>query len=243
MTIKKRILALGGRVYSTEPQSGEGSPLDAAVRKQSLQAIGGVFSQKKLLRTLLAVTLIACACATKPAANTDEVSLNTAIRDAAQRMEARLDKGTKIALINFTSPSQAFSEYVLEELSSVLVNNGHLIVVDRANLDKLRQELGFNMSGEVSDKSMQAIGQTLGAQALVTGSLTSIDDLRRVMFKVMRYNTPPTSSMIEEYRLYSRRVELQSRLRITVRAVAHQAQAERRLNRRNRPRPFTKLET
>jgi hypothetical protein len=135
-------------------------------------------------------SLLICFCATvKPAANPDEVSLNTAIRDAAARMESRLDRGTKVALINFTSPSQAFSEYVLDELSSVLVNNGHLVVVDRANLDKIRQELGFNMSGEVSDKSMQEIGQMLGAQALVTGSLTNMADLRRVMFKAIMTET------------------------------------------------------
>jgi hypothetical protein len=78
---------------------------------------------------------------------------------------------------------------VLDELSAVLVNNGQLVVVDRANLDRIRQELGFNVSGEVSDQSMQEIGQMLGAQALVTGSLTSIDDLRRLMFKVIMTET------------------------------------------------------
>jgi TolB-like protein len=143
---------------------------------------------KKLLITLTIMLLIG-GCASVVKTNPDEVSLNTAIRMAASRMELRLDAGTKIALINFTSPSQAFSDYVLDELSSVLVNNGHLIVVDRANLDKIRQELGFNVSGEVSDQSMQEIGQMLGAQALVTGSLTSIEDLRRVMFKVIMTET------------------------------------------------------
>jgi len=142
---------------------------------------------RKIIFALLVILLI-IGCATVKA-NPDEVSLNTAIREAAARMENRLDRGTKIALINFTSPSQAFSEYVLDELSAVLVNNGQLVVVDRANLDKIRQELGFNMSGEVSDASMQAIGQMLGAQVLVTGSLTSIADLRRVMFKVIMTET------------------------------------------------------
>ena len=137
----------------------------------------------------LTIMLLISGCASVAKANPDEVSLNTAIRQAAARMETRLDAGTKIALINFTSPSQAFSDYVLDELSSVLVNNGHLIVVDRANLDKIRQELGFNVSGEVSDQSMQEIGQMLGAQALVTGSLTSIANLRRVMFKVIMTET------------------------------------------------------
>ena len=139
----------------------------------------------KRINFAFCIMLITASCASLPKANPDEVSLNTAIRQAAAQIESGLDKGTKIALVNFTSPSQAFSEYVLDELSSVLVNNKYLVVVDRANLDKIRQELGFNMSGEVSDKSMQEIGQMLGAQALVTGSLTSIADLRRVMFKVI----------------------------------------------------------
>ena len=143
---------------------------------------------KKIYLALTVILLIG-GCATIVQTNPDEVSLSTAIRMAASRMEMRLDAGTKIALINFTSPSQAFSDYVLDELSAVLVNNGHLIVVDRANLDKIRQELGFNVSGEVSDASMQEIGQMLGAQALVTGSLTSIADLRRVMFKVIMTET------------------------------------------------------
>ena len=143
---------------------------------------------KKIYLALLIMLLIG-GCKSTPKANPDEVSLNTAIREAAARMESRLDRGTKIALINFTSPSQAFSEYVLDELSALLVNNGQLVVVDRANLDKIRQELGFNASGEVSDQSMQEIGQMLGAQVLVTGSLTSIADLRRVMFKVIMTET------------------------------------------------------
>jgi TolB-like protein len=149
----------------------------------------GAINAMKKIYLALAVFLFLGGCSSSPAANPDEVSLNTAIRMAASRMESGLDAGTKIALINFTSPSQAFSEYVLDELSAVLVNNKHLVVVDRANLDRIRQELGFNMSGEVSDQSMQEIGQMLGAQALVTGSLTSIADLRRLMFKVIMTET------------------------------------------------------
>jgi curli biogenesis system outer membrane secretion channel CsgG len=98
---------------------------------------------RKIYPALTVILLIVItACATVKA-NPDEVSLNTAIRQAAAQMEARLDRGTKVALVNFTSPSAAFSEYVLDELSSVLVNNGHLVVVDRANLDRIRQELAL----------------------------------------------------------------------------------------------------
>jgi hypothetical protein len=140
---------------------------------------------KRTFILALPLFLLIMGCKSVPAANPDEVSLNTAVRQAASLMETRLEAGTKIALINFNSPSAAFSEYVLDELSSVLVNDGVLVVVDRASLDKVRQELNFNMSGEVSDQSAQEIGKMLGAEAIVTGSLVSMGDLRRVMFKAI----------------------------------------------------------
>jgi formylglycine-generating enzyme required for sulfatase activity len=49
------VALFGGRVYSTEPRSGRGSPLDATATK----ALAGVFAKQKLLPMLLAWTLIA----------------------------------------------------------------------------------------------------------------------------------------------------------------------------------------
>jgi len=142
--------------------------------------------QRMGLALLIATcSLLLVTCASTGKANPDEVSLNTAIREAASLMETRLNAGTRVALVNFTSPSQVFSEYVLDQLSGVLVNNGKLIVVDRANLDRIRQELGFNASGEVSDASAQEIGRMLGAQAVVTGTYTVIGDLQHAMFKTI----------------------------------------------------------
>ena len=62
---------------------------------------------KKIFLALLFATcsLLFEACASKPSANPDEVSLNTAIREAASLMENRLSAGTRVALVNFTSPS------------------------------------------------------------------------------------------------------------------------------------------
>ena len=139
---------------------------------------------KKIYLALIVMLVLTGGCVTTKA-NPDEVSLNTAIREAASLMENRLSEGTRVALVNFTSPSQVFSEYVLDQLSGVLVNSGKLIVVDRANLDRIRQELGFNASGEVSDASAQEIGKMLGAQAVVTGTYTVIGDLQHAMFKTI----------------------------------------------------------
>ena len=95
----------------------------------------------------------------------------------------------KIAMLNFKSSSEQFSEYVLEELASQLVKGKKLIVVDRKELDLIRREEKFQMSGEVSDESAQAIGRKLGAQLIASGSLTKIGNSYRFRIRVLAVET------------------------------------------------------
>jgi hypothetical protein len=92
----------------------------------------------------------------------------------ARSIEAGLPAGTRIAAVNFESPSARFSDYVLEELQGALVNNRKLVVTECSKLELLRNEISFQMSGEVSDESATSLGKWVGAQALITGSLTDI---------------------------------------------------------------------
>jgi WD40 repeat protein len=113
------------------------------------------------------------------------LSLDAAIREAGTRIDGRIEEGTKIALLNFNSPSNQFSEYVLDELSANLVDSGKLVVVDRKEIDLIHSEYDFQTSGEVSDSSMQEIGQILGAQSIVSGSLIDIGGEYRLMVRVL----------------------------------------------------------
>jgi TolB-like protein len=113
------------------------------------------------------------------------IPLDTAIMVAAERIDGRLETGTKIALINFNSTSDRFSSHVLNELEGYLVDSGVLEVIDRKEIDLRRNELNFQMSGEVSDESMQSLGRTLGAQSIVSGSLAEIDNIYRVTIRVL----------------------------------------------------------
>jgi hypothetical protein len=117
------------------------------------------------------------------------LALDTAIEQAAERMEKAFSAGTEIALISVSSPSTQFSEYVLTYLESILVNNGKLTIVDRANLDKVRAEQGFQLSGEVSDESAKEIGKMLGAGAIVTGTLVNLGDAYRLTLKAINVET------------------------------------------------------
>jgi TolB-like protein len=112
-------------------------------------------------------------------------SLDAAIEEAAINIESKLEEGTKIAALNFSSASGGLSEYVLEEISGYLVNGEKLLVVDRSDLDSIRAELDFNLSGEVDDKSAQEAGRILGAQYIVSGSFQDMGDVSRIRFKTI----------------------------------------------------------
>jgi len=113
------------------------------------------------------------------------MTLDRAIADAAARIDERIPTGSKIALLNFSSPSDRFSLYVLDELSANLLDSGRLTVVDRREIDLIRGEFDFQFSGEVGDESMQNIGQMLGAQSIVSGSLTEIGGDYRIAIRVL----------------------------------------------------------
>jgi TolB-like protein len=94
-----------------------------------------------------------------------------------------------IAVLNFGSASPNMSNYVLEELNDGLVNQGNLIVVDRRNLAVLQQEMNFQQSGEVSDETAQAIGRRLGAQMVVSGSLSILGSSYRFRIQALEVET------------------------------------------------------
>jgi TolB-like protein len=96
-----------------------------------------------------------------------------------------LPVGTRVAAVNFESPSALFGDYVLEELQGHFVNSKKFVVIERSNLELRRNELNFQMSGEVDDESMVGIGHALGAQVIVAGSLTDLGGNYRVRFNAI----------------------------------------------------------
>ena len=117
------------------------------------------------------------------------LSLDDAVRNTAGDIETRLAQGSKVAVLNFNAPSEQFSKYVLDELMTFLVKNGRVIVVDRANLELIRREMDFQMSGDVSDDSAQAIGRMLGAQTIISGQLDDVGDFYRMRFRAIEVET------------------------------------------------------
>ena len=129
--------------------------------------------------------ITACVSGGGTSAASKGMALDQAIKEASIEIDQKIEAGSKIALLNFTSATEGFSSYVLDELTANLVGTGKLVVVDRKEMDLIRSESNFQLSGEVSDDSIQAIGQKLGAQSIVSGSLQDIGGSYRIVIRVL----------------------------------------------------------
>jgi TolB-like protein len=150
--------------------------------------------RQSLFTGILIVCVLFAACVTtEPQAvqTTDPsvVSLDTAIQSTTKNISDNLAAGIKIVVLNFNSPADQFTDYVIEEISLSLVNTKKFTIVDRRNLDLIREEIGFQMSGEVNDESAQEIGKVLGAQSIVSGSLINMGDSYRFRVKTINVGT------------------------------------------------------
>jgi hypothetical protein len=150
---------------------------------------GKIYRVLTLAGTLVFAAALLCACGSSPDQQQEGTPLSQVIGEAAVRVEKSLPAGTKLALLNFNAPSETFSRYALDELAAIFVANDNLVIVDRKDIDLLRGETQFQLSGEVSDESAQSIGQMLGAQSILSGSLTELGGVYRFIVKVLNVET------------------------------------------------------
>jgi hypothetical protein len=144
---------------------------------------------KKLILFFLTTILFFSGCASKPETNAGIDDLDYTIRTASDYLNTKLEDGIKIVFLNFQSDSPALSGYVIDELTENTVNDGLFTVVDRANLEIIRAEMNFQLSGDVSDDTAQAIGKILGAQTIVSGGISRFGSSFRLRLRAISVET------------------------------------------------------
>jgi len=117
------------------------------------------------------------------------VTIDTALNNSTSYLTGRIPAKTKVVVLNFTSKWPDLSDYVIEELIGYIVNEGALTVVDRQNLESIRKEMDFQLSGEVSDETAQSIGKKLGAQTIISGAITAIGNAYRLRIRAISVET------------------------------------------------------
>jgi len=133
---------------------------------------------------------------TAGAISAQELAFDEAINYAARAIEEDLPQKALVLVLNVKSPSEGFSNSLLNGITDQLVIGRKVSVVDRQNLDAIRAETDFQYSGEVSDASMVSIGRMLGAQYIVTGVTEESVNAYRIRFRSINIETTRIHSSI-----------------------------------------------
>lgn len=115
--------------------------------------------------------IAAVMCAALCAAATFAVDIETALQQVADQFSTSLKKGTTIAIVGISSDSAEMSNFILDEITLDFVKQHKLTVANRANLDAIKKEMNFQLSGEVSEESIQQLGAMVGANVVIHGNI------------------------------------------------------------------------
>lgn len=126
------------------------------------------------------------------------IDIGTALDQVAEQFSASLPSGTTVAIVGIASDTDSMTEWLLNELTFCFVQQRRLTVANRANLDAIKQEMNFQLSGEVSDASIQEIGAMAGAEIVVHGSLKEIGSVYFLFIQALNVTTATVEDMYRE---------------------------------------------
>jgi TolB-like protein len=132
---------------------------------------------------VIALSLISCAgqaASVEQAPVLDALTFDQAIADIAAYFTGRLPAASTVAITSFEAETENLSAYAIEELWNCFEKAGGFVMIDRRNVEKIRDEIRYQLSGEVSDESARAIGKQYGVQYIIYGSLTRIGGEYRI---------------------------------------------------------------
>ena len=126
---------------------------------------------KKLVMALVAAIML-LSCATV-GGNRGGEALQDAIEQSAEAIAAGLAPGTRVALVAFDSERDVLSDFIMEQLTRELFRRG-IEVAEWRNLEFVFSEMRFQRAGYVSGETARSVGQFLGADIVITGSLSDM---------------------------------------------------------------------
>jgi hypothetical protein len=120
-----------------------------------------------------------------------------ALEKAAEQTLKSVPARSKIAIVYITAQDRSTTEYIAGELEYIWVNAGYTII-DRSQLDRIRREQNFQMSGEVDDNTAVSIGKIIGANIIVTGRVDGEGSLRRLRLRALDTQTAQVVGVASE---------------------------------------------
>ena len=126
-----------------------------------------------------------------------QTGVEGALARAADSTLRNVPARSRIAIVYITAQDRGTTEYIAGELEYIWVNAGYTII-DRSQLDRIRREQNFQMSGAVDDDTAVSIGKIIGANIIVTGSVDGQGNLRRLRLRALDVQTSQVVGVASE---------------------------------------------
>lgn len=127
---------------------------------------------------LVSIVLLFSVQTTVAAQQSGAVPLTQGIADLASQLAKSIPEGhlMTIAVTDFPEKKQVcgLGQFVAERLSTLLSRQPQCHLIERHRLDQVLQELKFSMSELVDPAKARRLGQMLGVQGLVVGTVTDL---------------------------------------------------------------------
>lgn len=117
-------------------------------------------------------------------------TIDSIIPKIAKDITSRLDQGSILCILDFSissdlTKSQDMAKFIQNNLTDEVMDAGNVDVVTRANMDKINEELKFQSSGVVSDETAVSICERVGANFIVFGELTNLENKYELAVKML----------------------------------------------------------
>jgi len=107
-----------------------------------------------------------------------------ALARAAEEISENFTARSRIAIVYITAEDRGQTDYIAGELEHILRRRG-FVIIDRSELDRIRAEQRFGVSGEVDDNTAARIGNIAGASVVITGRVDGEGNLRRLRLRAL----------------------------------------------------------
>jgi len=115
-------------------------------------------------------------------------NVEVALAKASQVIIEKIPQRSRIAIVYITSPEKSLTDYILGELEVIWIKDGYTII-DRSQLERVRQEQRYQLSGEVDDTTAVSIGKIAGADIIIIGGVDGEGNYQRLRLRALDAQT------------------------------------------------------
>jgi curli biogenesis system outer membrane secretion channel CsgG len=123
---------------------------------------------------------------------------NIAIKQAVDKLKIDIPHSAKIAVYNISTSNKSLSSDITAEIMFRLFETNKFVIMNRSDIDKIRQEQSLGVSGEFDQRTSAELKRLMGVEAIITGEITTEGNKRFLTVQALDTTTAMVVSIVRE---------------------------------------------